>query len=166
MPSAPDEVKRPAQRDEPEGKRERPMTHAVEGDAVEGVRLIYSPFFGRPRGRTVDSKPSRAAVRLSHESRPYGTPRRTQRRNDSISAAVCGWFTSERQLRERSTGHAEMSAFDSASPRSRRHRLPHCQSYRRTRIRPIEGKIRQSARRVSRGSWHDGKDSSPPWPVQ
>jgi len=48
---------------------------------------------GRPRGRSVDCRPSWSAVCSAQAGLPYGQPRRTQRRTASSCASVCGWLT-------------------------------------------------------------------------
>jgi hypothetical protein len=54
------------------------------------------PFLGgRPRGRNVNSRPSRAAVLFTQVSEPKGRPRWTDCRSRANSASVCGsstWF--------------------------------------------------------------------------
>lgn len=61
---------------------------------------------GLPRGRRLDSSPSRSAIRSRQVSDPYGVPRRTQLCNASNSTLLCGLLTTSIQLRGRATGHS------------------------------------------------------------
>jgi predicted NACHT family NTPase len=59
---------------------------------------------GRPRGRSVNSNPSRRAVFSTQVGGPYGAPRSTQRCNASISPEVNAWFTHASQSGPRGNG--------------------------------------------------------------
>lgn len=61
---------------------------------------------GRPRGRSVDCRPSRSAVCAAQSSLPYGQPRRTHRRIASSSASVCGWLTCSHQSKGSANGQS------------------------------------------------------------
>ncbi len=71
-------------------KRAEAATHAgetQENARKEGTRPHFI-FFGRPRGRSVCSSPSPAAVCCSKASDPNGRARVTERRTASTSASV------------------------------------------------------------------------------
>src|SRR5207253_143177 len=61
-------------------------------------------FFGRPRGRSEDSMPSRLTMVRCHVSSPNGLPRLTLRRKRVSSASVIGSFTHSAQDAGRGTG--------------------------------------------------------------
>jgi len=66
----------------------------------------FSAFRGRPRGRTLASKPRRFAVRSIHSAPPNGVPRSTLRRKRANSASVSGVLTYSIQRAGRGTGPA------------------------------------------------------------
>ena len=66
-------------------KRVRNRFHAVHA---------FSSFFlGRPRGRRVDCRPNRAAMRFTHAGLPKGWPRARHRAKASCSSGLRGWLT-------------------------------------------------------------------------
>ncbi|GEM_PF-6769511 len=72
----------------------------------KGTFYFLCSFGGRPRGRRLDSRPRRVAVRPVQTSDPYGAPRFTLRRSRSNSVSVIGSFTHPTQSRPRGTGPA------------------------------------------------------------
>ena len=82
----------------------------------KGVGSLYSDDcgHGRPRGRKVDCRPSRVAVRSCHDASPNGQPRATDRRKASSSASVCG------------VGHADQRRGSASGPPSTRPRWSPC----------------------------------------
>jgi hypothetical protein len=68
----------------------------VLSDKAKGT--FYFSNRGRPRGRRLDSRPKRRAVKLCHNRPPYGVPRAMHFRSDSSSAAVCGRSTHRSQF--------------------------------------------------------------------
>ena len=78
-------------------QRARRPPHLVrrdgKGDGKGDGHVYYAPwslsaFLGRPRGRSVDCKPNRAAVFAIQSALPKGVPRLTLRRNATNSASV------------------------------------------------------------------------------
>ena len=68
---------------------------------------VCSPSFrGLPRGRVVNSSPSRLAVVFVQASSPYGEPRTTLRLMACTSTSVAGSLTHLSQFRGRATGPA------------------------------------------------------------
>jgi hypothetical protein len=74
-------------------------------------------FRGRPRGRSVNSSPSRPAVRAVHRSSPNGRPRRTDSRRSSSVRAGIGSFTRDSQSRGTSIGHGASGGIAGTSTR-------------------------------------------------
>jgi hypothetical protein len=75
------------------------------GQGGKGVRNLFlavhafsGVFFGRRRGRRVDSRPRRAAIRATQVGSPDGRPRAMHNASASCSSAASGWFTHVSQL--------------------------------------------------------------------
>ncbi len=109
------------------------------GDANHYPAFPFNPRFfrqprGRPRGRSVWSKPSALAIRRVHASPPAGRLRVRQSFTIFSSASLCGKFTVSSHRDGRGTGHALSSECKSCERSCRTWQLPHrhC-SARRTR---------------------------------
>src|SRR5947209_6447363 len=81
---------------------------------------------GRPRERSVCSRPNSLAARPAHRGEPKGLPRFTLLRTASSSALGMGRLTRASQSAGRGTGHSSRSS--SGSPANRSERLDHFQS--------------------------------------
>ena len=85
----------------------------------QGRKRCQEPLFcflGRPRGRSVLSRPNRQTICSDHKASPKGHPRFTERRSADNSASVCGESTSSTQFARRRNGQAANSDFCWASP--------------------------------------------------
>ncbi len=89
-------------------------------------------FLGRPRGRSVISRPRRRTILSDHEASPNGQPRLTARRRAASSASVCAVFTSFTQRLGRSRGQADSHDAPPAVDGIRRCRLHQRQSSARS----------------------------------
>ncbi len=78
-------------------------------------------FLGRPRGRSVVSRPNRRPACSLHDAPPNGQPRCTLRRIACNSSSVCGALTCSIQPGLRGNGHAESNSLSSAGDRKRGH---------------------------------------------
>ena len=132
----------------------------------KGVGSLYSGSGrgrrGRPRGRSVDSKPKRFAVLCCHGPSPNGAPRTTDRRNASSSASVCAAWTCSRQRLGIGTGPSSTSP--AGLPCTRCQRLDQRQASTSSTSFARKGFLstyRSTARRWS-SSWI-GKDLKRPW---
>lgn len=67
----------------------------------------YFSFFGRPRGRIVDSKSNCRAIASTQVDSPKGTPRCTLQSNRSLSAPLKFMRTCEIQFPDLLTGHGD-----------------------------------------------------------
>jgi hypothetical protein len=84
----------------------------------KGVTTHSSCFRGRPGPRSVDARPSRAAVRFTHSSSPQGRPRPTLTCKASSCSAGCARFNSSSQFFGRFTGLSASGRGGSSSPRA------------------------------------------------
>ncbi len=98
-------------------------------DSFHGVALVGGDFFGRPRARSVASRPKRLAIDRCQSGSPSGLFLRTARRTASKSASVCGSLTCSTQARGRGNGQRASNCRSSAEPNSRRHRLDQRQAW-------------------------------------
>ncbi len=123
----------------------------------ETIGPRHLAFFGCPRDRSVDSRPSRAAVEVTHSGLPCGQPRRTQRRIAANSASVLHPCTICNQSFGRCIGQGcirrLLSTGRSASPLNKKGAAT------RTIIQDVENR---SSRSMSCDSWHATNLTSPP----
>ena len=90
----------------------------------------FSGFLrGRPRGRSVDSNPSRLAIVSCHAGFPNGLLRRIAPRSVANSASFWARLTSSVQPRGRGSGQRANNDRAWASPNSWRHKLDHRQAW-------------------------------------
>ena len=82
-------------------------------------------FGGRPRGRSVDSSPSRAAIATIQSSLPNGLPHAMQRRTAVSSLSLCGALTRCTQFGQRAIGQAVSSTGCGSGCCNHRHNEPH-----------------------------------------
>ncbi len=74
---------------------------------------IHGFFRGRPRGRSVDSRPNRSVVLFCHRASTNGHARSTDLRSASNSPSVCASFTNATQFLGRGTGQSDNRAVSS-----------------------------------------------------
>lgn len=121
-------------------------------------------FFGRPRGRSVSPRPSRAAVCEIQDGLPNGAPRRTLLPMASSSASLWGSLAYSSQVRDLGMGHVESSLRSAAFPCSRRQALPyrHCSTRSTSSARTgLRWTYRNNVYRCS--SLSTGNDLNRPW---
>ena len=85
----------------------------------QGRKRCQEPLFcflGRPRGRSVLSRPNRQTICSDHKASPKGHPRFAAAQHADNSASVCGESTSSTQFARRRNGQAANSDFCWASP--------------------------------------------------
>jgi len=78
-------------------------------DSLFGESVGIDFFFGRPRGRSVDSRPNRRAIDSTQFDCPNGLPRRIAQRMPSSSLSPSGSLTRRVQLADRASGHGDNS---------------------------------------------------------
>jgi len=92
-------------------QRFRPIQNRVKRcqDSLFGGSVGIDFFFGRPRGRSVDSRPNRRAINSTQFDCPNGLPRRIAQRMPSSSLSPSGSLTRRIQLADRASGHGDNS---------------------------------------------------------
>ena len=76
-------------------------------DSLFGGSFGMDFFFGRPRGRSVDSRSSRRAIDSTQFDCPNGLPRRIAQRMPSSCLSSSGSLTRRIQLADRASGHGD-----------------------------------------------------------
>ncbi len=125
---------------------------------------------GRPRGRTVDCKPSFRAAERTQALSSRGQPRWAQRRTAASSSSDSGWLTRSTQFGDRGIGQRVAEQFDLLPLQSSPENLLECEVIgvfvkdRRAKIPPIQGVVEPARFVSSFRSWPLHRLTHPPNP--